>query len=70
MCCGRSGNICVKEYLSPDTPEMARAAAYIRVNFRRSDLNVNSISAHFGYTPEHFIRTFASLGFYVRWKDC
>lgn len=48
-----------EEYLSPDTPEMARAAAYIRVNFRRSDLNVNSISAHFGYTPEHFIRTFA-----------
>lgn len=53
------GEYLCDEYLSHDTPEMAKAAAYIRTNFRSSDLNVNSISAYFGYTPEHFIRTFA-----------
>lgn len=38
---------------------MGEAAAYIRSHFRSSELNVNGISAHFGCTPEHFIRTFA-----------
>lgn len=38
---------------------MGEAAAYIRTHFRSSELNVNGISAHFGCTPEHFIRTFA-----------
>lgn len=38
---------------------MGEAAAYIRAHFCSRELNVNSISAHFGCTPEHFIRTFA-----------
>lgn len=37
---------------------MADAVSFIRDNYKDKDLNVNTISIHFGYTTEHFIRTF------------
>ncbi len=40
-----------------DTP-LAEVIAYMRRHFRDSSLNVNGISAHFHYSPEHFIRMF------------
>ena len=45
-----------------DSP-WAEVIAYMRRHFRSSGLNINGISAHFHYTPEHFIRMFTqSLG--------
>lgn len=53
------GGYVQQRLLHGEISPMAEAAAYIRAGFRDSELNVNSISAHFGCTPEHFIRSFA-----------
>lgn len=45
---------CLPEQLLP----MEEAVQYIRAHYRDQGLNVSAISAHFGYTPEHFIRIF------------
>lgn len=53
------GDYVQQTYLPQYQAPMGEAAAYIRAHFRDRELNVNSISTHFGCTPEHFIRTFA-----------
>lgn len=52
-----------QEYLPGETSPLGEIVGYIRENFRDCNLNVAGISAHFGYSPEHFIRLFSrSLG--------
>ena len=46
-------------YLPRENLPMADAVSFIRDNYKDKNLNVNTISLHFGYTTEHFIRTFA-----------
>lgn len=46
-------------YLDGTEQAMAPVISYIREHYRDSDLNVNALSARFGYTPEHFIRIFS-----------
>lgn len=47
------------QYLTASKTPLEDVIHYIRENFRNSSLNINAISAHFGYTPEYFIRLFS-----------
>lgn len=47
-----------ERYLPQESSAIGAAAQYIRRSFRESSLSIQAISSHFGYTPEHFIRTF------------
>lgn len=48
-----------QRYLPVQNSPLEEIVAYMREHFRDSGINVNSLSAHFGYTPEHFIRLFS-----------
>ncbi|MGI5957817.1 MAG: helix-turn-helix domain-containing protein [Massiliimalia sp.] len=48
----------LKFYLPQQQTPMTPVIRFIREHYRDPNLTVNGISTHFGYTPEHFIRTF------------
>ncbi len=43
----------------PHQQAMSAVITYMRKHYKNKDLNINSLSERFGYTPEHFIRTFS-----------